>query len=49
MAYSLPSMLATYTVPSGPSAGDDLSEGPVCTVHWTSPSGLMREQPTQCR
>ena len=42
-AYSLPFMLDTYTVPSGPSAGEDLSVGPVWAVHSTSPSGEIAD------
>src|SRR5919198_808310 len=40
-AYSLPFMLARYTVPSAPRAGAAFTAGPVGTVHFTVPSGPM--------
>src|SRR5689334_15876701 len=36
----LPSEVGRYTVPSEPSAGADLTVGPVCTVHLTLPSDV---------
>src|ERR671933_318079 len=40
MAYSLPSVLGTYTVPASPDrAGEPLSVGPAIALHLTVPFG----------
>src|SRR5215211_1279617 len=43
-AYSLPSRLVRYTVPSAASAGATFTAGPACADHFTLPSGATTDR-----